>query len=89
MAEFEAEGLDVKGARREMGDHLAEAGDVSLRSLRLKAGLSQRELAERIGTSQPNIARMEKSPGDVTLGTLRRLAAALGVDLNTLDGALP
>lgn len=89
VAEFEADGLDVKGARRDMGGQLAEAGNFSLRTLRLKAGLSQRELAERIGTSQPNVARLEKAPGDPTLGTLRRLADALGVDFNTLIRALP
>lgn len=80
---------EVGAARQEMGGLLADAGEASLRALRLKAGLSQRELGERIGMSQPNVARLESRPGDVGLTTLRRLAEALGVDLNTLDRAIP
>lgn len=89
VAQFQAEGVDVAGARREMGGMLADAGEVSLRGLRLAAGLSQRELGERIGMSQPNVARLERHPGDVGLHTLRKLAEALGVDLNTLGKAIP
>ena len=49
-----------------------------LRDARLRAGLSQRELAEGIGTSQPTIARLEDP--DYTghsLTMLRRIATAL------------
>lgn len=89
IADLAKDGIDLATARREMGDLLADTDVASLRALRLQAGLSQRELGERIGMSQSNIARLERRPGDIGLGTLRRLAQALGVDLNTLDRAIP
>lgn len=40
--------------------------------------LSQSEVAGRMGTSQPAVARLEAGRGDVRLSTLRRYADALG-----------
>jgi ribosome-binding protein aMBF1 (putative translation factor) len=46
--------------------------------LRTKAGLSQRELAKRIGTSAANICRLENADyHGHSLSMLRRIAAAL------------
>jgi DNA-binding XRE family transcriptional regulator len=53
-----------------------------LRELRQRAGLSQRELAERIGSTQSAIARMEKGGGKPKLCTLEKLAEALNRDLH-------
>lgn len=52
-----------------------------VRELREAAGLSQRELAERTGTTQSAIARLEADRQEPTLRTLEKLAAALGQDL--------
>jgi predicted transcriptional regulator len=41
-------------------------------------GLSQTEVAARMGTSQSAVARLESGAGDVRLTTLERYAAALG-----------
>jgi predicted transcriptional regulator len=46
--------------------------------LRLERGLTQKELAQRVGTRQPNIARLESGRGTPSLGLLRRVAEALG-----------
>ena len=49
---------------------------------RLDAGLTQAELAERMGVSQAQVARIEKSGYDsYTLKTLRRYVQALGKKL--------
>lgn len=48
---------------------------------RLKAGLTQRQLAQRMGTSQPAIARLEAGQVSPTLGTVERIAAAAGYEL--------
>jgi len=49
---------------------------------RARAGLTQRELAELIGTSQPTIARLEDAEyAGHSLGMLRRIAAALHLRL--------
>ena len=51
-----------------------------IRDARLNAGLSQRELARQIGTSQPTIARLENPDyAGHSLTLLRRIAAALSL----------
>lgn len=49
--------------------------------LRHEAGLTQAELADRMGTTQSAIARMEGGGTRPTLQTLEKLAAAVGADL--------
>jgi transcriptional regulator with XRE-family HTH domain len=44
---------------------------------RLAQGLSQTEVAARMGTSQSAVARLERGDADVRLSTLQRYAAAL------------
>lgn len=72
--------------RRRYEQRRAEVGravrvGVEIKARREAAGLSQRQLAEIVGIRQPNIARLEA--GDVlpTLGTLDRIADALGLTL--------
>jgi predicted transcriptional regulator len=49
---------------------------------RLDVGLSQTEVAARMGTSQSAVARLESGDADVRLSTLERYAAALGQQLD-------
>ncbi len=49
----------------------------ALSDLRRSLKVSQRELAGRLGVSQPRIAAIECSE-DITIGTLARYATALG-----------
>jgi len=58
-----------------------EAWDVAIQlaQLRRKTGLSQKELAKRVGTSQQQISRLESpSYEGHTLSMLRRVAEVLG-----------
>ena len=48
---------------------------------RQRLGLSQTEVAARMGTSQSAVARLESGDGDVRLSSLQRYADALGRDL--------
>ncbi|TMM17854.1 MAG: helix-turn-helix transcriptional regulator [Actinobacteria bacterium] len=52
---------------------LAEA----LVARRVAVGLSQTEVAARMGTSQSAVARLESGQGDVRLSSLERYAAAV------------
>jgi transcriptional regulator with XRE-family HTH domain len=52
-----------------------------LREARLRAGLTQRELARRAGTSQSVVARIEQGRSDPGTATLARLLAAAGFEL--------
>jgi ribosome-binding protein aMBF1 (putative translation factor) len=49
---------------------------------RQAAGLSQTEVAARMGTSQSAVARLESGDADIRLSTLERYAAALGQRLD-------
>ncbi len=49
-----------------------------LYELRTTAGLSQRELAKRVGTTASVICRMEQADYEGSLAMLRRVAGALG-----------
>jgi predicted transcriptional regulator len=52
-----------------------------LLAARRRAGLSQRALAHRAGTSQSVVARIEAGTTDPSSGTLQRLLAAAGFEL--------
>ena len=49
-----------------------------LKEERLKAGLTQEQLAERIGTKKTYISRLENGKADVQLNTLFRIFEGLG-----------
>lgn len=49
----------------------------SLVEQRMSLGLSQTEVAARMGTSQSAVARLESCEADVRVSTLERYAAAL------------
>jgi transcriptional regulator with XRE-family HTH domain len=51
-----------------------------LRRLRRRAALSQQELAEKAGTTQETISRLERGHHAARGRTLRRLADALNVE---------
>ena len=44
-------------------------------------GLSQTEVAARMGTSQSAVARLEAGSGDLKVSTLERYAAAVGAPI--------
>ena len=55
---------------------------VELARLRREAGLTQTQLAAKVGMSAPNISRIESSPAqNVTLQTLVKLFGSLGCDV--------
>ena len=66
-------------ARGRLGQAAEKGARPTISSLRLNAGLSQAQLAERLGTQQGNISRWEREPTELQVTTILRLAAALGV----------
>jgi len=50
-------------------------------------GLSQTQVAARMGTSQSAVARLEAGEADVRLSTLERYAEAVGLELDWQLGA--
>jgi ribosome-binding protein aMBF1 (putative translation factor) len=49
--------------------------------LRQQRGMTQADLAKAIGTRQANVSRLERFDSNLTVGTLERVAQALGVNL--------
>lgn len=66
---------EEEAAKKELWLQLVEA--------RQQAGLTQKQLAERLGVTQAQVARIEKRGYDAyTLTSLRRYVAALGNDFS-------
>lgn len=51
-----------------------------IRQLRRAAGLTQQELADRVGTYYKYLGYIERGQKNVTVATLERIARALGVE---------
>jgi ribosome-binding protein aMBF1 (putative translation factor) len=73
----------VSIARRAGYRRAKEAFEIAerVRQAREGRGLTQAELAARIGSTQPALARLEAGGVTPNLGTLRRIAEALGLEL--------
>jgi transcriptional regulator with XRE-family HTH domain len=81
MKDWEKKVLDSPGATErvsEIEDELRLAA--GLTALREQAGLSQREMAKRIGVSQPRVAAIERSR-NVTVDVLEQYVEAAGGQL--------
>ncbi len=57
-----------------------------LRTARLSKGLTQRELAERVGTDQGHVSRLERNHRGVSVEILGAIARELGVTVSFLLG---
>lgn len=57
-----------------------------IREMRENAGLTQISLAQKVGISQPALARMEKGIISPSVQVGAEIARALGCDLNELVG---
>jgi transcriptional regulator with XRE-family HTH domain len=81
---FKAKALARRGVRREYDD-LKEEFELldDILKARSEAGVTQAELAARIGTTQSAVARMETAIGkhSPSISTLKRYASALGYRL--------
>jgi ribosome-binding protein aMBF1 (putative translation factor) len=87
---------DMKSARDVLADQLkdpafraewertalARAVATRVVAYRAEHGLSQTQLARKLGVSQPLVARLEAAEHEPTLATLSRLARCLGVEFH-------
>ena len=63
---------------------LARAVAVAIVRYRAEHDLSQRELADRLGMKQPQVARLELGEVNPSIDTLMRISAQLGIEF-TID----
>jgi DNA-binding XRE family transcriptional regulator len=65
-------------------DAFAQIAGSWIAQARKRAGLTQSQLAERVGVPQSQISRIERNPDRTTVRTMKRVAAALGVEVAEL-----
>ena len=77
-------------ARKELASvQLSSGVRQTLKQHRLRAGMSQAELAGRLGTSQSYVARLEKGEiANPKLDRLRQISRVLDITVEDLTGAL-
>ena len=79
----------MASAKRVLGEALAHDGVAPMSALRLRAGLSQSQVAATTGIQQPMLSRIENGHvTDIQRSTMRALADAYAVSLDELDDAL-
>ncbi|PID44317.1 MAG: XRE family transcriptional regulator [Gammaproteobacteria bacterium] len=83
LQQLKARALQKPEVRQEY-DALAEEFEFidALLKMRTAAGLTQDELAHRMGTKKSNISRLEKGGTNPSWGTLKKYAHACGFELS-------
>lgn len=72
----------IQGAYKKLGPEF-ELIQMIIRQ-RIKSGLTQKELAQKIGTKQSAISRLESGASNPTISVLRRVAEALDARMEIL-----
>jgi DNA-binding XRE family transcriptional regulator len=75
-------------ARERLAATLNSSEEVNLSILRLRAGLSQHLLAEKIGNSQPSYSKIEAGRTEIMFSTFEKLVEVLGVSRDELSLAI-
>ena len=58
---------------------------LSLAAMRQKAGLTQQEVADRMGVARPRVAEIERDPSRVGFARVARYAAAVGARFDVVS----
>jgi DNA-binding XRE family transcriptional regulator len=60
----------------------------TLKAFRMAHGLSQQGLADRLGSTQPYVSRVERNPSSAGVSFMRRLCESFGIDMNRANELL-
>jgi DNA-binding XRE family transcriptional regulator len=82
--EVQAEDLALDPVYRAEWERTRFAHEVAMMVIqfRVEHGLTQTEMARRLGMSQPHVARLEAGDHEPSLAMLRRLAHVLGIEFH-------
>lgn len=78
----------MRYVRQEVGTAQAQHPGCGLAALRLQAGLSQKDQAERMGKLQPAIARWERDPEQMTVRNVHQYCESLGITAQMFHDAI-
>lgn len=76
---------EIQDARAWVADTLLDPEGETIRSLRLKKGWSQQDFADRLLTTQAQVARIEKGNTDPRRSTCKKIREVLGITAEKLD----
>lgn len=65
-------------------DLVGKGKTIALRAYRAREGLTQRELADKVGISQPHLSEMETGKRLISKEMATRIADILGIDYRAL-----
>lgn len=74
-------GLQIKDCMSDYHLHTAEQLSILLRAFRKEAGLTQSEVALRLGVTQQTYSALERNAETVGVGRLLKLLGILGIEL--------
>lgn len=57
---------------------------ISLKAARVNAGLTQKELAERVSKNESTIIKWEKFPNKIPLGDFKKICKELNVNIDQI-----
>lgn len=75
----------LSDARAWVADTVLDGEGDTIRSLRLKKGLNQTQFAALLGTTQAQVARLEKGNTDPQRSTCKKLREVLGISAGRLE----
>lgn len=78
FAAIETQVPGLAQAEQALGSRLIVAENVM--RLRIQRGMTQKQLAEELGVTQPRVAQIESAGANLQIDTLDRLAAVFGVE---------
>lgn len=82
ISDFKEKGIVIRARREDIiADEIPQQVAEKIKAARQDLGLTQEELAERIGISQQIISRIEKGRNDIRLSTLEKIFCFLGEQL--------
>ncbi len=86
LGELDRDGADASSSDDWIDgeDFAAEVAADALLSARKEKGLTQQQLAKKVGIPQSQISRIERNPDRTTVKTMRKIAKALGVDVSRI-----
>ncbi len=76
---------EMKAARSWVADTFVSQEGDTIRSLRMKNGWSQQDFADRLDSTQAQVARIEKGNTDPRRSTCKKIREALGITAEKLD----
>lgn len=79
---------EIKDARSWVADQFYAEDGNTIKTLRLREGLSQSQLAGILDSKQSYVSRIECGTVDLMYSTMTRLCESLNVDMNTLSAAI-